>query len=84
MIVLDTNALYAYYMDFSARRRDGRLVRVRRRNRDEVVAEVDGAIKTRRLRIPGIAAVEVRGGLEKSFRRRPSRPARRRIPTLKL
>ena len=68
MIVLDTNALYAYYMDFSAKRRDGRLVRVQRRNRDAVVAEVDGAIEAGSLKIPGIAAFEMLNGLEKTFR----------------
>lgn len=68
MIVFDTNALYAYYMDFSARRLDGRLVQVQRRNRDAVVAEVDGAIRARIIKIPGIVAVELLGGLEKTFR----------------
>lgn len=68
MIVPDTNALYAYYMGFSARRRDGRLVPVRRRNRDAVVAEVDGAIEVGSLKIPGMAAVEMLNGLEKTFR----------------
>ena len=68
MIVFDTNALYAYCMDFSSRRRDGRLVQVQRRNRDAVVAEVDGAIETGSLKVLDIVAAELLNGLEKTFR----------------
>ena len=41
-IVFDTNVWYAYHMDFEVAGRDGRPVRVRRRNGDAVVAKVDG------------------------------------------
>lgn len=68
MIVLDTNVLYAYYMDFSSRRMDGRLVRVHRRNRDAVVDAVDRAIGTGRIKIPNTVASEMLGGVEKTFR----------------
>ena len=68
MMIPDTNARYAYFMDFKGAGRNGRSVRVRRRNRDAVVASVDGAIESGNLAIPHTVAVEVRKGIKCAFR----------------
>ena len=68
IVIFDTNVWYAYHMDFMAVSRDGRAVRVRRRNRDAVVTAVDGAIESGEVRIIDTVAVEVRGGMEDAFR----------------
>ena len=68
MLILDTNAWYAYLMYFLVYRADGEPVWVHRRNRDEVVAEVEGAIESGKLRIPYTVADETLRGMTKVFR----------------
>ena len=68
MLILDTNAWYAYLMYFLVYRDGGEAIWVHRRNRDAVVAEVEGAIESGKLRIPYTVADETLRGMEKAFR----------------
>ena len=67
IVIFDTNVWYAYHMDFEVEGRGGRTVRVQRRNRDAVVAAVDGAIESGEVAIPSIVADEVLDGVEGAF-----------------
>lgn len=60
MIIADANVILTYAIDFDARGEDGQVVRVRRYNREAVVAAVDGAAGSGALRIPDVVAAEVR------------------------
>ena len=68
IVIFDTNVWYAYHMDFEVAGRDGRPVRVRRRNGDAVVAAVDVARESGEVAILDIVAAEVRGGIRRVFR----------------
>lgn len=68
IVIFDTNVWYAYRMDFEVAGRNGRPVRVRRRNGDAVVAAVDGARESGEVAIPDEVAAEVRGGIGGAFR----------------
>ena len=54
-------------MDFQAKGRGGRVVGARRRNRDAVATAINSAIKSGEPAIPGIAADDAIGGMEKAF-----------------
>ena len=67
IVIFDTNVWYAYHMDFEVEGKGGRPVRVRRRNRDAVVAAVDGAVESGEVAIPDKVADEVDGGIRPAF-----------------
>ena len=67
MLILDTNAWYAYLMYFLVYRAGGEPVWVHRRNRDAVVAKVEGAAEARELRIPSTVAKETIGSMKDVF-----------------
>ena len=60
MILVDANAILTFLIDFLARGKDGRLVRVRRHNRGPVAAAVEEAKGSGELAIADTAADEVR------------------------
>ena len=67
MLILDTNAWYAFLMYFLVYRAGGPPVWVHRRNRDAVVAEVQTAIESEELAIPFTVANETLRGMKNAF-----------------
>ena len=68
MIVIDANAALTHHVVFDGRDKDGRPVRVERRNRGPVADMVDAAMESEDIVIPYKAAAEARRAAPKAVR----------------